>query len=257
MREFPVRKLNELPMLTTNQLRNVDKIMVEKYGISVIRMMEYAGLGLAGLTRYLAMNKYATSKKIVIVAGKGHNGGDGFVAARHLYNWGFEVDIILSCPSSELIAIPLEQFNIVRAMPINYYEPDFESLSELLKQSDIIIDALLGFGITGAPRGATAMLITLINTLNKPVVSLDIPSGLDSTSGEVYTPCIKASETITLAMPKIGFAKEQSRSVLGDLYLSDIGVPLKLYRDMGIDMKPVFTSSNIIFLDTQLPISYS
>ncbi|MFC1770527.1 NAD(P)H-hydrate epimerase [Candidatus Margulisiibacteriota bacterium] len=248
MLNIPKTNPKNIPHLTTQELREVDRLMVETYHISVVRMMECAGLTLAQLIRHLVQSKYTKAKKIVIAAGKGHNGGDGFVAARHLANWGFEVNIVLANPAVELKNTPLEQFEICQKLSIPSFDISDSDVEPVLSEADIIVDALLGFGITGNPRGNTAVLIEKINSLNIPVISLDIPSGLDSTTGKIYKPCIKADATLTLAMPKKGFLAVGTGVYLGDLYLSDIGVPPELYEEFGHNMESPFKKSQIVLI---------
>jgi NAD(P)H-hydrate epimerase len=229
-----------LPYLSTDKLKLMDKLMVEEFNISVIHMMECAGLALATLSRLYA------KQNILIFAGKGHNGGDGFVAAKHLYNWGYKVSIALSCTKQEIIGIPKQQFSIIKKLNIDIIEPNSHSLDKAIKNSDLLIDSLLGFGITGAPRSNTKNLIQKMNASKKPIIALDIPSGLDCTTGEIYSPCIKAKATLCLAALKSGFKNKLAKEYLGELFLADIGVPPELYKTLGIKTPTIFADANIV-----------
>ncbi|MCP4051049.1 MAG: NAD(P)H-hydrate epimerase [bacterium] len=239
---------NSLPLLTTEQLRKTDQIMVDHYQISVTRMMECAGLRFAELTRYYIRNILTNkNSRILILAGKGHNGGDGFVTARHLSNWGLDVTVLLSAPASQLTSMPLEQLNIIRTMPVNIFDINSrKDIKELFIETDLILDCLLGFGIKGAPASTISEYIKITNKSNRPVLSLDTPSGLNTTTGEVYDPCIKAVATLSLAMLKTGFKTKSAQSQLGTIYLGDIGVPYTLYEKINIRTGSIFSGSSIV-----------
>ena len=119
----------------------------------------------------------------------------------------------------------------------------------------MILDTLIGYGLIGKPRGWIDSLIEIINSLETHVLALDVPSGLDATTGEIYGHCIKAATTMTLALPKSGLVKNNTKNVVGSLYLCDIGIPIVLYADLGIEVEPIFIHSNIIKLDNLQEIS--
>ncbi len=114
-----------------------------------------------------------------------------------------------------------------------------------LPSADLVIDALIGYGLTGNPSGAVADLIRLANSHPAPILALDAPSGLDTTSGIAYDPCIKAAATMTLALPKAGLMAAPP-TVVGDLYLADISVPPGLYESLDIELEPLFSVSRIL-----------
>ena len=115
-----------------------------------------------------------------------------------------------------------------------------------LAQADIIIDALIGYGLSGNPRPEVAVWIEKINAAGKPVLALDAPSGLDTTSGRPGSPMIRADATMTLALPKVGLMSESARPYVGDLYLADISVPPELYREIGLEVSSIFEKESII-----------
>jgi len=111
-----------------------------------------------------------------------------------------------------------------------------------------VLDAILGFSLAGPPSGAAAALIRAANAHHGPVLSIDLPSGLDATSGAVFDPCIQATATLTLALPKTGLFADTARSVVGELYAADIGVPPEAILSLGVDVDHVFAESDIIRL---------
>jgi NAD(P)H-hydrate epimerase len=229
-----------LPLLSTQQMRTVDQLMIDVYHIELIQMMEHAGHNLALLAKRLLANDII-DRPIVVLAGRGNNGGGGLVAARHFLNWGAWVQIVLTDPPDTYQGVPAHQLTILQAMgaPLAWAEEGWE-----LPPTDLIIDAIIGYGLRGAPRGKARNLIQLANSSRAPIVSLDAPSGLDTTTGQLFTPHINATATMTLALPKAGLAAAQS--ACGDLYLADISVPPQLYTQLGLEVPPLFAQDPIL-----------
>ena len=123
-----------------------------------------------------------------------------------------------------------------------------ELLQHFFAEADLIIDALIGYSLAGAPRGPAAALIELANTSGQPIVSLDVPSGVDAGSGRVFEPSIKAAATLTLALPKTGLGASEVRERLGDLYLADLSMPSALYRSLGLEVEPLFAEDAVVLL---------
>ena len=240
-----------LPALSTEQMREVDRLMVEDYQIRLLQMMENAGRNLALLAkRILAADDdpedALQDRPIVVLAGRGNNGGGGLAAARHLLNWGAWVQIVLTHPPGDLPEGAVKhQLSILRRMdaPFSWAEDGWE-----LPPADLIIDALIGYGLSGAPRGQAADLIQLANSSMAPILSLDAPSGLDTSSGRLFNPHIRAAATMTLALPKQGLIEPEARSASGQLFLADIGVPPALYERLGLDLPPLFARDTVLAL---------
>lgn len=234
--------LSNLVVLTTDQMVEVDRLMVEEWHISLIQMMENAGRNLAELTKR-RLGGTVKDKQIIVLAGSGNNGGGGLVAARHLHNWGARVEVSLIAAEDRLKDIPRHQWQIINKMGLTVQNPDLNS-------ADLILDALIGYGISGNPRSPIAEWIIRVNGSNVPILALDAPSGLDTTTGVPYSPCVKAAATLTLAMPKIGLLTETARPFVGELYLADIGVPPELYASpsLGLHVKSLFTNDSIMEL---------
>ena len=119
-------------------------------------------------------------------------------------------------------------------------------MSPALPEADLVIDALLGFSLAGPPEGATAGLIAAANEHPAPILAVDLPSGLDATSGEISDPCIRAEATLTLALPKTGLLVPGAREVVGDLFVGDIGVPSAAYARIGVELGPLFAAAEIL-----------
>ncbi len=241
-------KTQHIPALTAEQMRKVDQLTVEKYGIQLIQMMENAGRNLAELTRRW-LGGSVQGRHVIVATGKGNNGGGGMVAARHLHHWGARVTVLLE--SERFSGTPRLQWEILKRLPLE--RKLAQAALELLAKcrGDVLIDALIGYGLSGPPRGWVARAIVAINALGIPVIALDVPSGLDATTGKIHQPCIRATATLSLALPKTGLMKPEAKDAIGRLYLADIGVPNVVYREMGIEVGPVFTHNAIISLAGQ------
>jgi NAD(P)H-hydrate epimerase len=238
----------ELPYLTTEQMREVDRLMVEKYGIELVQMMENAGRHLAALARDRFLDGDPTDRDVVFLAGRGGNGGGGLVAARRLHSWGGHVRVLLSSPPREYGGVPAHQLAILRELDIRC---EHQNDPPPISGADLVIDALIGYSLRGDPRGAAASLIRRANESSTPVLSLDLPSGLDATTGEQRNPTVRAAATLTLALPKTGL--RDAAGCAGELYLADIGVPPELYSEPtlgleGLEVGPIFARQEILRL---------
>ncbi len=177
-----------IPAITTEQMREVDRLMIESYGVELKQMMENAGINLASLARSRFLGGDPRGKRVIVLAGSGGNGGGGLVAARRLHTWGAKVAIYLTKSASEMRGVPGDQLDILREMGVPSCQGD---QVEHLPEADLILDALIGYSLSGPPRGAAAKLITMANQHGVPIFSLDIPSGLDTTSGQANHPHIR------------------------------------------------------------------
>ncbi len=235
----------DIPYLTTDQMREVDRAMIEDFQIELIQMMENAGRNLAHLARIRFFDEDPVGKRVVVLCGTGGNGGGGMVCARRLQNWGAEVHLFTTYPDERYKGVPARQLSILRRMKM----PITTAVSsDGLPQADLIIDAIIGYSLSGTPRGTAAQLIRWANQHGAPILSLDVPSGVDTTSGNVFDPAVKATATITLALPKEGLRQAMEAGVVGELYLADISVPPKLYTGPGLKLTvgPIFAREEII-----------
>jgi len=198
--------------LSKKEMITLDAEMI-KLGIDVPRMMELAGFFVAIAATIIIKNKH--KKKILILSGTGNNGGDSLVAARHLLNWGYKVDVAFA--SSKLKPMASQQWKILKNMKlkaiknINY------------KNHSLIIDGLLGYNINGNPHNSFARMITAANKSKIPILAIDLPSGLDATTGHAYEPCIRATTTIALSAVKQGLLKSKKNT--GKVLVAYMSVP--------------------------------
>jgi NAD(P)H-hydrate epimerase len=189
-----------------------------------------------------------TDRPIVVLAGRGANGGGGLVAARHLLNWGAWVQVVCSYPPEGYKGAPAHQLHILQTMgaPLAWADEGWE-----LPPADLLIDAIIGYGLRGDPRGPARNLIQLANSSAAPILSLDTPSGVDTGDGRIYTPHIEATATLTLALPKNGFRADAAAAACGELYLADISAPSALYETMGVSMPSLFPRCEILPLTVE------
>jgi NAD(P)H-hydrate epimerase len=208
--------------LTAEEMSQVDKAAMEGYGVDVLMLMENAGAAAAELAARLLGG--VKGRSIVCLVGKGNNGGDGLVAVRRLENWGADARVILGCPKDEMRELSAKQLRIIERMGIPVAGPEQD-----LGEADLVIDALLGYNSRGDPRGPVAEMIRMANSSGTPILAVDVPSGLDATSGTPGDPCIKAEATVTFGFPKTGFLGLAAKRLVGELYLADISLPWELY----------------------------
>lgn len=240
--------MKNIPYISVDQMREVDRLMIEDYKISLLQMMENAGRNLASLARSHFLDGNVKEKSIVILAGSGGNGGGGIVCARHLFNWGAKIKLVTQKPVQKYTKVAALQLNILKNMNVPIINSDDFLLSQQSISPALIIDALIGYSLIRAPRGKAAQLINWANQSPSPILSLDVPSGLDSDTGYGNFPTIKASATMTLALPKVGLRTPTDDNLIGDLFLADISVPIQLYKEMGIKMdnESLFSQNAII-----------
>jgi NAD(P)H-hydrate epimerase len=214
-----------VPAITADQMREVDRVAIEEVGPNLFQMMENAGRNLALAAIDLLGDRW-DRVPIVVLAGTGGNGGGGICAARHLANRGADVTVVVT-DESRLGNVPEAQLAVFRGTPGRVAGPG--ALPSI--QPGVILDAVIGYSLAGVPRGAARDLIEWANEHDAPSVSLDVPSGLDATTGEVPGEAVRAAVTMTLALPKTGLAGGH----VGDLWLADLGIPLEVHRRVGTE----------------------
>lgn len=230
--------------VSVDQMREVDRLMTEEVGITLQQMMENAGRCLATHARSM-LGGSAHDRQVVVLAGRGGNGGGGLAAARRLFGWGAAVTVVLAQSRDEMRGVPRQQLTVLEwiGIPVRVVA---DGVSDLFTGADLVIDALIGYSLRGAPTGVVAALIKAANASGRPMLALDLPSGLDGDSGEASDPAIRAAETLTLALPKRGLLAPAARPWVGQLHLADISVPEKVYRRLGLTVGPIFAENDII-----------
>lgn len=213
------------PVLSVDQVRRVDSLAMEDFAMPGVILMENAGRGAAeSILRHYAR---AARPSVAICTGAGNNGGDGFVIARHLANAGLDVRICLAIPPDKLKGDALVNYTIASKMNIEM--TDVDSVTQLFSETDVIVDALLGTGFSGQVRQPLAGLIDQINNTSKPVIAIDVPSGLNADTGEPSNATITAELTVTFAANKRGFLQASAADYVGRIEVVDIGVPRAVY----------------------------
>lgn len=235
--------MSEISSISVSDMREIDRLMVEEFGITITQMMEIAGFNIAKLARQM-LNGFVLNKQIISVAGIGNNGGDALVAARYLTNWGAGVKVIVT-DKSKLRDIPRKQLITLIKMGIEILD-DFNEINNQFKKTELIIDGIIGYNLKANPKGKAKELIIAINKSQKPVLAIDVPSGLDAQTGRIGSPCIKALNTLALSLPKQGSVKLKAREVVGKLFVADMSVPDALYNKLRIKPTQIFSRSSIV-----------
>ncbi|MFN4013494.1 MAG: NAD(P)H-hydrate dehydratase [Aquificaceae bacterium] len=210
-----------MKILKAKEMQLLDQKTIEGLGVPSLLLMEKAGLSVVEVIR----REFPYAKRILVVVGKGNNGGDGLVVARHLYLLGYQVGYVLAL-GEDLKGDAGLQLKILKNLGL-------EPLREVdLKNFDLIVDALFGIGFEPPVRAEALPWIELINNSHLPVVSVDIPSGLCADSSKEYEPSVRASITVTFQFPKICHLLHPSAKRCGRLYVANIGIPTGLAQDI-------------------------
>lgn len=223
--------------LTRQQAQQIDSTAINTYGLLGLVLMENAGRGVA--EKLVSLGIQGT---VTICVGKGNNGGDGLVIARHLQNFDVDVRVLLSCPPHELQGDALVNYRILKIAKFPFetfsakgLEPDAlpGQSAALFEDTDWIVDCLLGTGAHGNPREPLASLVKCVNLATGcRIMAVDLPSGLDCDLGTLGDPTIRADHTCTFVAPKIGFASEAAQNVLGQVHIVDIGLPRAMLQQL-------------------------
>jgi NAD(P)H-hydrate epimerase len=241
-----------VPSVTSQQMLEVDRVMEEDLGIGLIQMMENAGRGLARVAADRFLDGDPQDRCVLALAGKGGNGGGVLVAARRLAAWGADVRVWLGSPPSDLAGIPQVQLQILTRLGIvvetSQALPTVVEAPEASSSPGLILDGLVGYSLAGPLRGKVADLVRWTVGQETPVLSLDVPSGLDASTGRAFDPTVKAAATFTLALPKTGLVHEGARDWVGELYLGDIGVPPEVYEPLGFEVGGLFSNGDVLRL---------
>ena len=209
---------------TREEIRGLDRVAIDDYGMPGVILMENAGRGATECA--LEMVAGLEAPRVAVVCGRGNNGGDGFVIARHLHNRGVGVTVHLLAPRDKIGGDALINLQIIEKMPLDIRQTAAEKLD--FSASDLIVDAMLGTGLAGEVREPFLSAIRAVNAAGKPVLAVDIPSGLDANTGEVLGDCVRADRTATFALPKIGFTRNRGPEMTGGVTVVDIGVPKEI-----------------------------
>jgi len=250
---FPAERLKEFPSVTAQQMQSIDQLMLDISEYTIYQMMERAGIAVAEVA-----NCYVTSTfpNVTLLVGSGNNAGGALVAARILAGNGANVQVILAKPQDQLKRVPAIQLDILTKMfpkqvHLNVASQQKAHSFPKMLNCDVIIDGLLGYSIQGNPDRKYADLIEMANNSKAPVISVDLPSGLDPDTGNPGSPTIQAAATVTLAAPKRGMTNSAAHPYLGELYLACIGINADLINKV-LNCEPAFPKvfPKILYLHT-------
>lgn len=220
---------------TPELMRTIDKLSIEEFKIPGIVLMENAAICVVNVI--LAHIKNTENDKIIIVAGKGNNGGDGFAIARHLYQKNIDVSVIFVGDINAVMGDALINLNIIKALKVPIFkiksEKEIIIVKKIILQADIIVDAILGTGLTGEPKGLIKQVINTINENSHYTIAVDVPSGVNADTGQTSI-AVKANITVTFALIKQGLLLYPSIEYVGELIVADIGIPKQAIESMNI-----------------------
>lgn len=226
-------------------LQQLDQYTMKQFGLPGIVLMENAGNMVVQEMMRVFPN---LSTRIVILAGAGNNGGDGFVIARRLIDFGYDVLLCLVVERERLKGDALVHFHayVCRELPLlEVVSSSLDQVKVEIAQADVIVDALLGTGVNGAVREPFAEMITYVNNVAKYVVAVDIPSGVSADTGIVEGVAIKAHQTITFALPKKGFFLADGPMYIGDWQVVDISVSPTIAEQLHLSLPKLITEEDV------------
>ena len=223
-----------LPSLTSRQVKEVDALAQERFGISVDWLMEAAGWQVA---RFCPADT-------AVVCGVGNNAGDGLAAARHLHRWG-KLASVCCLNAARLPSAAARELEALRKLGIQVF-------GELrLSGAQAVVDAILGTGVSRRPEGDFAAWIEGVNSAQLQVIAVDVPSGLDADTGVAYAPSVHAQTTVTLGLPKAGLLVGDGPRLSGEVWVVDIGVPFEAYAVLGVHVPAgLFSNGDRVRLDS-------
>ncbi|MEW6162546.1 MAG: NAD(P)H-hydrate dehydratase [Nitrospirota bacterium] len=228
-----------MKVVTAEEMRIIDRRTIEEYGILGTVLMERAGLAVASKIKELfGKGKDSDHQKVIVLAGSGNNGGDGLAVARNLHNECWDVKVFLTPRPEDLKGDALLQYNAAVKFGV-----DIRPIKELLKQQSVItphtimVDALLGTGLSKNVMGMLSEVISFLDRSNIPIISVDIPSGISSDNGQVMGEAVKADYTVTFGLPKRGHLLFPGAQHTGKLFIEDIGFPKELLRSDKLNVE--------------------
>ncbi|MCR4336394.1 MAG: NAD(P)H-hydrate epimerase [Candidatus Omnitrophica bacterium] len=215
--------------VTVEQIRKLDQLAINQYGVPSLILMENAGRVVA--QQVLNFLRCQENSHVAIFCGLGNNAGDGFVAARHLINFGVKVETFLIGSAKSLKNDAEVNYQILKncgykIKEIHRVDPSFK---RVLRKADCLVDAIFGVGLNREILNPFRSVIEAMNVSRKKIIAVDVPSGLDATTGQIYGTCVKASQTVTFTFPKKGFFRKQGPEHVGKVVVVDIGIPKKIY----------------------------
>lgn len=220
-----------MKILDSTQMRNIDRRATERFGVPSIVLMENAAIAVVDAL----FEHYPESARVAILCGIGANGGDGFAVARHLENRGVVPVVIIVGDRARINNDARTNLTICERLGIPIYDitssDDVEQVLAHASDADVIVDAIFGTGLDRAPAGMHADVIRDIAELRIPVIAVDLPSGANASSSEVFDPCVQAEVTVTFAAPKVCHVFEPAALYCGEVIVADITIPEAAIED--------------------------
>jgi NAD(P)H-hydrate epimerase len=213
--------------ISRDQARELDRRAVTEFGMTGAMLMENAGRGTADVLCRLGI-----SGPVIIVCGKGNNGGDGFVIARHLDLRGYQVRVVLLDDPDSLRGDAALNYHVLSKSDVPIERENLATFAPRLSGASWIVDAILGTGASGEPREPYATAIDQINASGAPILAVDVPSGLDCDTGQAAKQAIRAQHTCTFVAAKPGFLNLPAKAYVGELHICDIGAPRTLVEEI-------------------------
>ena len=217
-------------LVTAAEMKMLDQAATEEYGVPGLVLMENAGLRVVEVIREILGE--VRGKIITVFVGKGNNGGDGFVIARHLLNLGAEVKVLAVNDLADSTGDAAVNQDIWQRMEQKIYALEhgdgINIVRLVIMNTDLIVDAIFGTGFRGKMPEKVGRLVEALNSSGKPIVAVDIPSGLEADTGKALGPCVRATHTVTFALPKLGLVMEPGVGYAGELHIADISLPALL-----------------------------
>jgi len=226
-------------VVTASEIQQIDRISIEQHGIPGAMLMETAGIIAA---RVILERFHPAGKKVTIICGTGNNGGDGFVTARHLRRQGIFCNTVLMGKKEKLQGDALLNYQLLTRNGPAVWEcsenAQISQLATLLHDSGLIVDAIFGTGLNSPVKGLAKVVIEMINSSDRPVVAMDIPSGIDGSTGRICGDAVKAAVTVTMGLPKTGLLLYPGALYTGEIFVADIGFPEQLLEpvEKGISL---------------------
>ncbi len=228
--------------LTSEDVARLDAAAAE-CGVSTLQLMEIAGWQVARC----AWRHLGRPSGVGVVAGYGNNGGDGLVAARHLATWGCAVRAAVLGDEAQVTGVVRDHVVSARSCGVDVVvNADPAAVRRVVRGAELVIDAILGTGLRSAPREPQASAIRTLNRSGIPVLSVDVPSGLDATTGEAFDPTVQATLTCTLTAMKRGLQGGDGASHAGAIWVADIGMPATAWLRAGLERPPGITGGELV-----------
>lgn len=236
--------------LTSEQVSALDRAALA-CGVSVMQLMEIAGWQVA---RRAWQTLREIPSEVLVLAGRGNNGGDALVAARHLAAWGCGVRVHLLAEPDRVTGLVAEHLTSALACGVEAsVSEDVDELSTQLHSAALVLDGLLGTGLTADPREPQASAVRALNATGMSVLSIDVPSGLDATTGRVPSACVRARTTCALAAMKAGLWGSEARTAAGEIVVADIGMPAAAWKRCGLPQPSAVRGGGLVSVPSLTP----